>query len=163
MLDRRLIRAINTGRCLVLVGSGLSCEIGYPSWHQLAEKSYEKIRDSKILIDDESYRKYLDDTKYPDLFRQIERDLGDDRQALIDIITPLLLPQEKKRGMLYELIARWPFACYLTTNYDDEISIALEEVGEHFAAIQNKPHDFLFWRDGVSHNNTKVAFRPNFS
>ena len=151
MLDKTLIRKINTGRCLVLVGSGLSCEIGYPSWHRLAEQSYQQLTNSGVPIDDNSYRKYLDNSKYAELFRQIERDLGENRQALIDLIRPLLIPSTKKQGMLYELIARWPFACYLTTNYDDEIIVALAASQQHFTVIQNAPEDFYVWRDGISH------------
>ena len=151
MLDKNLIRKINTGRCLVLVGSGLSCEIGYPSWHRLAEQSYQQLSHSGVPIDDKSYRKYLDNSRYAELFRQIERDLGGNRQALIDLIQPLLIPSKKKKGMLYELIARWPFACYLTTNYDDEISVALASCQQHFTVIQNAPEDFYVWRDGISH------------
>ena len=36
MFDKDLIRKINNGRCVAFVGSGPSCEIGYPSWEQLA-------------------------------------------------------------------------------------------------------------------------------
>ena len=151
MLHKNLIRKINTGRCLVLVGSGLSCEIGYPSWHRLAEQTYQQLTNSGVPIDDNSYRKYLDNGKYAELFRQIERDLGENRQALIDLIKPLLISATKKKGMLYELIARWPFACYLTTNYDDEISVALAKFQQHFTVIQNAPEDFYVWRDGISH------------
>ena len=151
MLNKNLIRKINTGRCLVLVGSGLSCEIGYPSWHRLAEQTYQQLTNSGVPIDDNSYRKYLDNSKYAELFRQIERDLGENRQALIDLIKPLLIPATKKKGMLYELIARWPFACYLTTNYDDEISVALATSQQYFTVIQNAPEDFFVWRDGISH------------
>ena len=151
MFDNNLIRKINTGRCLVLVGSGLSCEIGYPSWRLLSERSYEKLKFSGTTIDNASYRKYLDNKQYPELFRQIQRDLEENRQSLVNFIKPLLQPAVKKPGLLYEIISRWPFACYLTTNYDNEISIALELLHEHFTVIQNRLEDFSVWRDGVSH------------
>lgn len=151
MFHKHLIRKINSGRCLALVGSGLSCEIGYPSWHALADQAYRQLKESEVSIDDASYRKYLANKNYPELFRQIERDLGDDRQSLVDFLKPILLPSEKKRGMLYDLITRWPFACYLTTNFDDEISVALTASGQHFSVVYNKRDDFHVWRDGISH------------
>ena len=142
---------LNSGRCLVLVGSGPSCEVGYPSWHHLAKRSYQKLTDLNSSIDSESYKKYLESKKYPEFFRLLERDLGNCRQSLVDFIKPLLEPIEKNKGSIYEIITRWPFACYLTTNYDDEISLSLNSLDEHFTVIGNRPEYFSVWRDGVSH------------
>ena len=150
MLDKHLIRKINKGRCFILVGSGLSCEVGYPSWHKLAELTYKELTKMGCISDSKSYEKYLAKKEYPELFRQAERDLGD-RNALINLLKPLLNPTEKKQGVLYELISKWPFACYLTTNYDDEIATYLAKSNEHFTVIRNRQQDFHSWHDGVSH------------
>ena len=151
MFDQNLIRKINSGRCLILVGSGPSCEIGYPSWYQLAHKSYQQLKISDIDHDSNSYDRYLTSHKYPEFFSQLERDLDNNRHSLIDFIKPLLKPDKKKRGLLYEIVSRWPFACYLTTNYDDELSISLAALGAHFTVLGNRPEDFSVWRDGVRH------------
>jgi hypothetical protein len=150
MFDKRLIRTINNGRCFILVGSGPSCEVGYPSWKRLAELTYAEIEKRGSVTDSNSYKKYLVEEKYPEFFRQAERDLGD-RLALVDMIKPLLNPSVKKRGILYELISKWPFACYLTTNYDDEIASYLSNLQMHFTVIRNRQEDFYSLRDGASH------------
>ena len=152
MLDKHLIKKINNGRCFVLVGSGPSCEVGYPSWHKLAELTYEKLTDMGCVSDSESYEKYLAKKKYPELFRQAERDLGN-RNALVDLLKPLLTLTKRNKGVLYELIREWPFACYLTTNYDDEIEtyLASSKSREYFTVIRNRQQDFYHWRDGASH------------
>jgi len=150
MFDKRLIRAINSGRCFVLVGSGPSCEVGYPSWQKLAEWTYEELTRLDYISDAESYKKYLEKKNYPELFRQAERDVGE-RKKLIDLIQKLLSPSVKNQGVLYEYISKWPFACYLTTNYDDEIVSYLAGLGEHFTVIRNRQEDFYPFRDGVSH------------
>ena len=150
MLDKHLIRKINNGRCFVFVGSGPSCEVGYPSWHKLAELTYEKLTEMGCVSDTKSYDKYIEEKKYPELFRQAERDLGD-RNALVNLLKPLLTPAEKQQSVLYELISKWPFACYLTTNYDDEIATYLTKLNEHFTVIRNRQQDFYSWRDGISH------------
>ena len=121
MFDKHLIRKINKGRCFVLIGSGPSCEVGYPSWKRLADLTYAEVKKRCSVSDPRSYEKYLRDKKYPEFFRQAERDLGN-RSALIDVIKPLLKPPTEKKGILYDLLSKWPFACYLTTNYDDEIA-----------------------------------------
>lgn len=162
MLDKRLIRAINSGRCFVFVGSGLSCEVGYPSWQRLAELTYAEIT-TKMgrIVDAKSYEKYLAKKKYPELFRQAERDLGD-RIALVNLIKSLLTPSTRNQGVLYELISNWPFACYLTTNFDDEIASYLAKSGEHFTTIRNQQEDFASFRDGVSHLIQKVHSDLNY-
>ena len=156
MFDKSLIRKINNGRCFALVGSGPSCEIGYPSWHKLAELTYEKLTKIGCVSDSPSYEKYLREKKYPELFRQAERDLGNDRVALVNLLKPLLTPTVKKKGVLYELICKWPFACYLTTNYDDEIETHLAKRNEHFAVVRNRKEDFHNWRDGASYQIQKL-------
>lgn len=149
MFDKELIRKINNGRCFVLVGSGPSCEMGYPSWHKLAELTYEELEKRGCVSDSQSYEKYLEEKKYPELFRQAERDL-EDRYTLINLLKTLLNPTVEKHSVLYNLISKWPFACYLTTNYDDEIENHLSKLNEHFEVIRNRREDFFLWRDGVS-------------
>ena len=150
MFDKRLIRKINNGRCFVLVGSGPSCEIGYPSWKKLAELTYTELKKRDSVSDPDSYEKYLEGKKYPEFFRQAERDLGD-RLTLVDMIKSLLKPSVKTRGVLYALLSKWPFACYLTTNYDDEIANYLSNLNEHFTVIRNRQEDFYSLRDGADH------------
>ena len=161
MFDQRLIRSINKGRCFVLVGSGPSCELGYPSWQKLAELTYKELTDMGRVSDSKSYEKYLAKKEYPELFRQAERDL-EDRNALVNLLKPLLTISSKNHGVLYELITKWPFACYLTTNYDDEIATYLAKLNEHYTVRRNRPQDFSLWRDGVSHLIQKLHSDLNY-
>ena len=149
MFNQQLIRKINNGRCLLLVGSGPSCEVGYPSWREFAQQAYQGLVKLNKVSDVPSYEKYIRKEKYPELFRQMERDLDNDRTALIDILKPILTPRNG-RGRLYELFGKWPFACYLTTNYDDEIEASLTNSKHGFKVIRNQEQDFYLWRDGVS-------------
>ena len=162
MLDKRLIRKINSGRCFVLVGSGPSCEVGYPSWSKLAELTYKELTNMACVADPSSYEKYLAEEKYPEFFRQAERDLGD-RNALVNLIKPLLTLASKNQGILYELISNWPFACYLTTNYDDEIADHLKKGSkEFFTVLRNRQEDFHSWHDGASHLIQKLHSDLNY-
>jgi hypothetical protein len=142
---------INRGRCFILIGSGPSCELGYPSWEKLAKLTYEKIKQMDKISDINSYEKYLKKHQYPELFSLAEHDLGGDRIALINLIKPLLQPTVKNHGVLYELISKWPFACYLTTNYDDEIATHLSKLKEHYTVVRNRKEDFSYLRDGASY------------
>ena len=97
-----------------------------------------------------SYDKYLIERKYPELFRQVQRDLRNDRGALVDFVKPLLVPATRNPGSLYRLICSWPFACYLTTNFDDEIYSHIKKYNEPFSVIRNRKEDFYHWRDGAT-------------
>ena len=135
---------------MLLVGSGPSCEIGYPSWEMLARLTYNHLNAIGRISDTDSYDKYIYNRQYPELFRQAERDLQNDRDALSDILKALLTPTLRKHSVIYELISKWPFASYLTTNYDDEIAYHLETSGQHFTTVRNRKEDFHLWRDGIS-------------
>ncbi len=150
MIDQDLLRKINRGRCFVLVGSGPSCEVGYPSWHNLAKRTYEQLMQDGLVQDTRSYESYLEQKKYPELFRQAEVDIGG-REALINLLKPLLIPADKGHGFIYEILSKWPFACYLTTNFDDELASYVRQTGEYFDVLRNRREDFHAIRDGASH------------
>ena len=125
--------------------------MGYPSWHKLAESTYDKLKELDLVSDSKSYENYLNGKKYPEFFRHAERDFGEDRIAFVNFMKSLFIPTTRKRGVIYELLSKWPFAGYLTTNYDDEIRISLSDSNEHFKIIRNRLEDFYSWRDGASH------------
>lgn len=149
MLSPNLISTINKGRCIALIGSGPSCEVGYPSWEKLAILVRDHLVNNGVTIDKNSYTKYLKNRKYPELFRQAEVDLNS-RQELINIIQSHINITSKKTGYIYDFLTRWPFSCYLTTNYDDELDIRLSNGGQYYRVIRNRIEDFYCMRDGVT-------------
>ncbi len=150
MLDPSLVRSINTGRCFLLVGSGPSCELGYPSWTRLAEDVWKHVQARCPAADASTYDKFLSDCKYPELLRQAEIDLGG-RDHLIALVKQLLVPDAGRTSETYSLLAKWPFPVYLTTNFDDAITHHLEQLGIHFATLRNSQTDASQVRADSSH------------
>lgn len=148
MFDKHLVRKINGNRCFVFVGSGLSCELGYPSWHRLAELTFTELKNTNRVSDLSSHEEYLRTNKYPEFFREVQLTLDGDRIAMARLLKRLLVPCHQNNGILYDLISRWPFACYLTTSYDDEIERHLRKHHQNYTVIRNRPTDFHAWRDG---------------
>ena len=148
-LPPTLIRIINGGRCLALIGSGPSCEMGYPSWNKLAEVISAKLISDGVAKDPEAYQECLRKHQYAELFRQAEFDSGG-RGKLVEMLRALLVPGQQGPGRTYDILARWPFACYLTTNYDNEIQKHLDRLGVHFGTLQNQLVDFHHIRDGAA-------------
>ena len=156
MIDRELMKMILGGRCFAFIGAGPSVALGYPSWRRLAEKVYDAVQARSKASDKKSYEKFLEKEKYPELFKQAEIDLGS-REELITTVKAQLQPVQPKAGHnLYSYLARWPFACYLTTNYDDEMQRALNDQGIAISVNQNRKSDFYLIRDGVQGHLWKI-------
>jgi SIR2-like protein len=155
VFDQRLVRKINQGRCFALVGSGPSIEAGYPSWPRLAKSAYEALQGKGKISDEASYQKYLKANQYPELFTQAERDLGG-RLELVKLIASLLVPEDGGSHHIYDLLANWPFACYLTTNWDDLIDARLRRIPEAYTTLQNSKVDFSAIRHDASHLIVKL-------
>jgi len=148
MLDERLVRKINLGSCFALVGSGPSCEVGYPSWRKLAEKAHQHLSAAGKIKDAVSYRRYLEKKQFPELFRQVELDAGG-RAELVGIVKQYLVPEAGKSSQIYDCLVKWPFRCYLTTNFDNELSERLKATGRYFQTLRNRKEDFFAVREGV--------------
>jgi len=127
-MDSFLVDYLNLGKAWLLVGSGPSIEMGYPSWEKLASLFGElaeiegsgknmKLLNSAIVCRD-----------FPKVFEETKNILGAPRllQFLLDKLKP------SRPGNIYEHIARWPVPVYLTTNYDDEIHAHLVKVEADF-------------------------------
>lgn len=152
MFNPELIRIINSGRCFVLVGAGASMEMGYPSWRKLAIDVRDRILRHNPTADAISYQHFLTINDLPAVFRQAEIDLGG-RLQLIALVKELFAASTdtSRATTIYDYLAKWPFACYMTTNYDNELYDALRQLGIHFHVVGNSAADLSNIRDGVSH------------
>lgn len=161
MFDPDLIHKINNGRCFVLVGSGPSSEIGYPSWEKLAKDVWAEVLRAKPTADQISFDQFLARKDFPAALRQAEVELGD-RSALVAVVQKVFLPVPRNIAHpIYEYLAKWPFACYLTTNYDNEIQKALRTLNVYFQSVLNTIQDLALLRDGASNLIVKLHADPS--
>jgi len=140
LYDNQLVRAINTGNAVVFVGSGPSSEMGYPRWDQLAQAVFETLLKQGKVRDRPSYESFLTDGKYPAVFREAEIDAGG-RPALAALLRSLL-QSPNSEGNTYKTLAQWPFAMYLTTNFENELAAHLRARAARFHVVQNSRADF---------------------
>lgn len=145
MIDRRLIRKINKGHCFALIGAGASTEMGYPSWKTLAHQVVSAVRSAGKMSDEASYEKYVQLKQIPELLMQAERDLGG-RAALIDVLKGLVVAKAGSPDQVYSILTDWPFACYLTTNWDNELDAHLRRLKVFYKTLQNSRDDFALLR-----------------
>lgn|SRR5262249_34094891 len=142
--DHKLVQVLNSGECIVLVGSGPSVDAGYPTWRDLANRVIERLRKMGKLSDEPSYTKYLTDNKLPELFSLAQSDFGG-RKELVDALREELT-KKRAGAVIYELLADWPFQFYLTTNWDDELFSVLRSKKLYFAVLHNSKTDFSLIR-----------------
>jgi hypothetical protein len=138
VIDRDLVRAINSGRCFALIGAGPSCELGVPSWEQLSQKAVEKLNALGRADIARQCQGFLSRKSYPKVFSLAEKALGN--PGLMAFINEALAGNNQS-GRLYRYVASWPFACYLTTNFDDHLSRQLTAAGLAFVTLRNSRDD----------------------
>jgi hypothetical protein len=94
--------------------------------------------------------------EFPAVLRQAEMELGD-RSAFISVVRNALTPVARAFSRpIYEFLTKWPFACYLTTNFDNELQNYLNRTGQHYELVGNAVDDLAHLRDGVSHLIVKL-------
>lgn len=138
MLDKDLVDAINDGHCVALIGSGPSCEAGLPSWAQLVEKVTEKVVDSLSGAQLERVRKLCETGEYAGALGVIEEAIG--RRALCAQVRLAIIPPGGQSSV-YSILARWPFAFYMTTNFDSLMKYHLNSLGLYTPELNNSPED----------------------
>lgn len=156
MFDPDLIHKINTGRCFALIGSGPSTEVGYPSWERLTKEVWAAVIQAKPTADQKSFDQFLARKDYPAALRQAEVELGS-RSALVAAVQKAFHPvAQTVPHPIYGYLVKWPFACYLTTNYDNEIEKHLKALGLFFQSISNTIQELAHLRDGASNLIVKL-------
>ena len=132
-MDSYLIDYLRSGKAWVVVGSGPSAAMGYPSWKDLASVAAKTAKVESSIGKMTALETAMNKDDFPTVFEEAKQSVGSLRllQALQEGFRP------NKPGKIYELMARWPVPVYLTTNYDDEISKHLAALGEAYVPYTN--------------------------
>src|SRR5437868_4950261 len=133
-MDDYLIRYLNSGDAWVLVGSGPSTQMGYPSWTTLAQKAIDLVKrethHATVRMESDFARR-----DYPAVFEGVQSALGYPR--LLEYLDTVLVPTNP--GSIYSCIAKWPVNVYLTTNYDNQIQKSLADLKVSYETYLNSP------------------------
>ena len=136
MIPKQLISYINSGKCFALIGSGPSTPLKYPSWQVLAELAAKLVATTNPAHYDAALVKGLMKAKdYPELFEYAANGLGG-ADKLAEALSPLFQARGES-SQAYQYLARWPFRCYLTTNYDHELKKHLDREDVYFTTLHN--------------------------
>jgi len=136
-MDSHLIEYLLSGKAWLLVGSGPSIEMGYPSWRELAECTIPVVKTEIPGSNISPLTKALESGDYPKVFQEAVNRLG------IARVLPLLrsknIPKKATNdASIYKIIAKWPIPVYLTTNYDDELQGSLSTYSLPYITYDNR-------------------------
>lgn len=127
MLRTDLIALINSGEAWAFVGSGASADSGLPPWSDLLDAVVTKLEPA-LASNVVTHRRYVPARTagdFPSCFGVVEEVIG--RPQLDSLIEDALTGQRRRPGLIYSTLADWPFAGYVTSNYDDLLEQALRQ------------------------------------
>jgi hypothetical protein len=123
MLRTELVDLVNGGTAWAFVGSGVSAAAGYPTWSHLVEETLILTPEAERerIRSDARFDKAFREKRYEMCFSVIEK--YTDRDHLERVVVEQLAV-EREPGAIASLLSDWPFAGYVTSNYD----MALESI-----------------------------------
>ncbi len=152
LFEKGLIKSINSGKCLLVFGSGPSIEVGLPTWGQLATESIEILDEETKKSQQKHLVNLLQAGKYPEIFTIVEENVG--LNTLVSWINNKI-SFKKSNGSIYRLLAEWPFQFFLTTNYDDLLKNFFNDSGVPVISRLNTLSDFRNLRA----DTTNIVFK----
>ncbi len=129
MLRTELIDLVNKGDVWAFIGAGASVDAGAPTWPQLLDRVIEGLPETNRtqIVGDPRFIAAKKASNFPNCFSRVQHFIG--RRALETQVRVEIF-RHPQPGELLKEIANWPFAGYVTTNYDRLVRKALQRIGQ---------------------------------
>ena len=132
-MDPFIVNYLRSGRAWLLVGSGPSNEMGYPTWDLMSVEAHALAHSEARGKDIARLDAAAANSDFPAVFEEAAHVVGLPR--LIQHLRNMF--QFTGNGQVYDYLARWPVPVYLTTNFEHEISKHLATIGESYQVYSN--------------------------
>ena len=129
MINQYLIDILNSDAAWAFVGSGCSVDAGLPSWEELLIKTINKAESSPGVMPADVLKQVHDHQASHRLTKAFSLLKSHYGSSEIDSIVCSIFDVSAEPGEASKILARWPFASYVTTNYDDLLERALMPYG----------------------------------
>jgi hypothetical protein len=129
VLRTDLLDVLNSGSAWAFIGGGVSVDSGYPSWQQLVEGTIARMgdEDQRTIMTDKRYQEAFRRGEYDRCFSLIEKVVG---RGQMESAVRSQLDEKKTIGQMAATVSQWPFAGYVTSNYDTLLESGLNSIGE---------------------------------
>ena len=148
MLQEDLLDLINNTRAWAFVGAGASMASGCPDWRGLLTAVVGRTEERARVEGNRAYQKALKQQRFPAAFAVIEEAVG--RETLERLVRRELQRHDSPSDFT-RILAQWPFAGYITTNYDGLLEKALGQLDPGWASIGNTEFEARKLSGGVDH------------
>ena len=141
MLRTDVLELINSGQAWAFVGSGVSADAGLPGWGELVSSVVALLtpEDKAALLGPTgSFHSAHADRDWKRCFSAIEGVAG---RIRLEGLVRQILSGRPVPGRLMEILADWPFAGYLTTNYEGLVEAAIAPRARGWAPVGNTPEE----------------------
>jgi hypothetical protein len=141
MLRTDLVELVNSGEAWAFIGSGASAEAGLPGWADLVAQVISRLApDVKPLVTgDRRFTAAHSKDDFPSCLGVVDRVVG--REQLDKLVAEILTAQHVAPGRVLSTLADWPFAGYVTTNYDSLIQQALRPLVTGWPTVGNSENE----------------------
>lgn len=137
-----LLRCIMSGKACLWIGAGASAEMGYPDWKHQVELMRSAFDSKGLGYDKESFEQHYSKGEYDIAFDVLSLATGVSRVEFNRILDSCNKSNLNGSDSIYNMVTKWPFGCYVTTNFDDEIQRHLEQNGRlDFSYFNNAKED----------------------
>lgn len=129
MLNQNLINILNSNEAWAFVGSGCSVDAGLPSWEDLLSQTIQRVQSSLRPMPASALRQVHNHQisyRLTEAFSLLKSHYG---SSEIDSIVCQIFDINPEPGEVTRMLASWPFASYITTNYDNLLEHALQPFG----------------------------------
>lgn len=145
--DIELYKKIIGGNSIAFIGAGISAAQGYPDWENLCKKVLELSLIENSIHNKNEIKELISISNYAEAFELLQKAIS--RETLLKYLKTLLVASTPDNDNVYKLLTSWPFACYLTTNFDKEIEQHLSMQGEKFTTLRNTSDDLSLIHNGM--------------
>ena len=142
MIDTDLLDVINGGNAWVFFGSGVSVDAGFPTWAGLVDLAIAGLphTDQQNVERDTLFQKGRSKEDFAACFQRMGAIVGQDVSA--NLVKQIFLDANVEPGDLTRLLADWPAAGYVTTNYDNLLESALNSNNSlGWISVGNQPSE----------------------
>ncbi len=142
MMNQDLVDLVNSGEAWAFVGSGPSIDAGLASWSRATTAVPHHLQDSEhrdALGGSRRWRRALEAGDYPQALQVAEDLVG--RPILLRAFAAALGKPGEDAGV-YDLLKRWPFKNFVTTNYDSLLFDRTRAVEPTLTLVENSEESF---------------------
>ena len=157
MINQDLIRIVNSEKAWAFIGSGVSVSGGGPTWANLLGRCKEilAMRSDEIPTEREKeISRYKQQGNLPGAF-QVLADYY--HKSNLDTALEKVFQALQAPGKVHDIVANWPFAAYVTTNYDQLQERALQQHSGGWVSVGNSAQETRKISKDVNH----VVWHPH--